>query len=130
MLNLTHLSHFFHESYSPEPIIWSSIMSYISKFVENCFVDNVSLTELSSYCHFFGIAIVSSRNRVFFTTFLLFESIYKISVRHTKIIHICGIRQRNILCFTSLFSSRFPEFNSKFIFPQKLFFRGVISFTE
>ena len=41
--------------------------------------------------------------------------------------------QRNktteILSFTSLFTSRCPEFNSKFIFPNNLFFRDVISFT-
>ena len=49
---------------------------------------------------FFGIAIVSSRNRVFFKTFLHFLSIHKVSVRHSKIIHIRGIKQRKILCFT------------------------------
>ena len=50
----------------------------------------------SSYDHFFGIAIFSSGNRVFFRTFLYFESIHKIFVRHSKIIFISGITQRNI----------------------------------
>ena len=78
-------------------------------------------------CILFGIAIVSSRNRVFFRMFLYFESIHRNSVRHSKIIHISGIRQRKILCFTSLFLSRCTVFRCKYIFPQKYFFRGVIS---
>ena len=44
---------------------------------------------------FFGIAIFSSGNRVFFRTFLYFESIHKIFVHHSKTIYISGIRQRN-----------------------------------
>ena len=44
-----------------------------------------------------------SRNRVFFIIFLHFECIHKISVRHSKIIHISGIRQRKIVCFASYF---------------------------
>ena len=76
---------------------------------------------------FFGIAIVSSKNRVFFRIFLPFESIHTISVRHSKIIHISKIRQRKILCFTSLFLSRCALFHSKFILPPKYFFLSVIS---
>ena len=81
----------------------------------------------SSYYLFFGIAIVSSRNRVSFRTFLYFESIHKISVRHSKIIHISGITKWNTLCFTSFCRSRCPLFHTKFFFFQKItFFVGLL----
>ena len=81
-------------------------------------------------CILFGIAIVSSRNRVFFRTFLHFLSIHKMSIRHSKVIHIRVIKQRKILCISSFFSSRYQVFHSEFIFSKKYFFRGVITFTE
>ena len=67
------------------------------------------------------VHLVISRNTVFFRTFLYFESIHKISVRHSKIIYISGIRQRNILSFTSFCRSRCPLFHSKFIFKKSFF---------
>ena len=67
------------------------------------------------------MTIVCSRNRVFFRIFLHFESIHKLSVRHSKIIHISEIRQRKILCFTTLFSSRCPVFHGKCIFSKNIF---------
>ena len=76
----------------------------------------------SSCDHFFGIAIFISGNRVFFRTFLYFKSIHKIFVRHSKIIYISGIRQRNILNFTSFYRSRCTLLHSKFIFSKKIFF--------
>ena len=75
-----------------------------------------------SYYHFFGIAIFSSGNIVFFRTFLYFESIHKIPVRHSKIIYISGIRQQNILNFTSYCRSRCTLLHSKFIFKKITFF--------
>ena len=39
---------------------------YISKYVESCLADQISFIGPSSYYHFFSIAIVSSKNRVFF----------------------------------------------------------------
>ena len=94
----------------------------LSKFVENCFADKVPLSGPSSYYHFFGIAIVSYRNRVFFRTFLHFFSIHKMSVRHSKVVHIWGIKQRKILCISSFFSSRYQVFHSEFIFSKKYVF--------
>ena len=76
----------------------------------------------SSYDYLFGIAIFSSGNRVFFRTFLYFQSIHKIFVRHCKIIYISGIRQRNILNFTSFCLSRCTLLHSKFIYLKKSFF--------
>ena len=108
----------------------SPYYNIISKFVENCFADKVLLSWPSSYYHFFGIAIISSRNSVFFRTFLHFLSIHKMSVRHSKFIHIWGIKQRKILCISSFFSSTYQVFHSEFIFSKKYFFRGVIIFTE
>ena len=112
---------FFYVSYPPEPNSWFTISKYISTFVENCFTDKVSLSSPPSYYHFFGFAIVSSRNRVFFRTFLLVLSIHKMSVRHSKIIYISGIKQRKILCFTSFFLYRYQVFHSDFIFPPNFF---------
>ena len=57
--------------------------------------------------------------RMFFRTFLYFESIHKNFVRHSKIIYISGIRQRNILNFTSFCRSRCTLLYSKFILSKK-----------
>ena len=106
-------------------IVGSPYGNIYKTIVENCF--KVSFSSPSSYYHFFGIAIFSSRNRVFFRTFLYFKSIHKISVRHSKILYISGIRQRNILSFTSFCLSRCPLFHSKCIFSKKYFFFVVLS---
>ena len=50
-------------------IIGLKISYYISKFAENCSADKVSYNCPSTYYHFFSIAIVNSRNRVFFRTY-------------------------------------------------------------
>ena len=129
MLNLTHFSHFFMKV-TLLNLLFGSPYYNIYKFVENCFTDKVLLSWPSSNYHFFGIAIVSSRNRVFFRTFLHFLSIHKMSVRHSKVIHIRGIKQQKILCISSFFSSRYQVFHREFICSKMHFFRGVITFTK
>ena len=58
------------------------ILYYISKLAEYYSADEVSYSWLSIYYHFFSIAIVSSRNRVFLRTYYHFESIHKITAGH------------------------------------------------
>ena len=107
-LNLTYFFTIFSKSLSLNLIIGLRTPYYISKFAENCAADKVSHSWPSIYYHFFGIAIVSSRNRVFFRTYQHFDRIHKITARHIYIIHIREIRYQKILFKVSFFSSICP----------------------
>ena len=100
---------------------------YISKFAENCAADKVSYSWPSIYYHFFGIAMISSRNMVFFRTCQHFERIHKITARHIYIIHIREIRYRKILFKESFFSSICPLWPNIFIFSENCNFDCVIA---
>ena len=66
----------------------------------------------STYDHFFGITIVSAKNRVFFRIRLHFESIQNIPVRHSGIIYIIRITlvTENVVVYIIVFFCAFDPF--------------------
>ena len=117
----------FSKSFSLNLIIGLRTSYYISKFAENCAADKVSYSWPSIYIHFFGTAMISSRNRVFFRTYQHFERIHKITARHIYIIHIRGIRYRKIFFKVPFFSSICPLWPNNFIFSENFNFDCVIA---